>query len=1239
MKNVKKHNSRLRGTHGVRSFLSAMLVLCFAVGCIGVAAQTESEQADPEQLRSFSVSDTGVYISDTGISIGNAYLSREYIIGDGHIHTSAIINKRIEGGMTIEMQEGSEDFVIRLFDEDCPSKELNKTGWKITLKNGDGAEIPQSEAARLIDGSTLIHPQIADSIYEKAPFVLDLDLGSEQTVSSLGIDKRSGDCEEANSIDGTMGKFKLYVSEDGINYVPAGEGEFTKEAYNLHEGAGICLSHFMWQDHIYNMGDRVYANFDRTYTTRYVRLVQETCAAGTTDDSFTSTEITLYADAYAGNGITNVNKNTITASELTYTGADVEEADDSKKLTIHYAPFEVNGSTYDINQVVVLGNDDFYLRSFLEIQASDKEKARIDYIDTDRFVLPENTENVWDEGMFALGQPLYAGGLFLGSEFPAVHTWISHENATQIRYYSGKTFARMEEDGQLTTDGRLVTWQSVIGASWDTDIKVVQTEFYRYIEEIATPTEFRKQYNSWFDNGMEITDESIKAAFLGVEKGLTSNGIEPIDCYVVDDGWNNYYDGIYETTPGTNQGTIENLTGFWETNAKFPNEMYTSSELSNQLGSAFGMWLGPQGGYSYDKTFSQFLEYAGTGHVRTENMGDGTTNSSYICVASDQYLENLEEFLIDYDTRFDITYWKLDGLGSTCLNPDHGHMTGGFCDMYYTSDMWEKWTDLFEEVRAARSAEGRELFINATNGVMLSPWILQWVNTVWLNMGDDTGELGTGDRHQQKIYYRDQVYYNQFANERQIQFPLGHIYNHDPIYAVTDGSDAAPEVFREYLFANAVRGTALWEVYFSPSIMDEEYWQIAADVLTWAEDNHAVLKYSQYFGNDPAEGVYGYACFNENQAVISFTNPLDEAQTYTLDIDGTVGANKSLTGARGFQVYPYGEMDLGVLAYGDTITVELKPHQTVVWQYGAADTQTPSIVSARSDGADKIIVKFSERVYLDEASIEGVLTAASLQEDYRTVVLQAEESLAGTRQVNLCVRDMSGNAYEASVTVMCCGEEDKIVCVADADSMKGAENIQTTYDEVTDASWMDGVVQAYEVVTDNELTGRGAFTIGTGVQTEACGVTLVTAGDDVKLTIDRNGYAEFSVGDMTLTSRKDMTIVTEKAQGIFGTDTYMPAQTKTVTSGNVNDGRTHAITAVREENGMLKLYLDGELCASGYDKETGNLELSGGAITIGDDAFYGRLAEVSIWNKALGYDEIPAYDQEKQIENLASGGN
>lgn len=68
---------------------------------------------------------------------------------------------------------------------------------------------------------------------------MDIDLGSVQTVSSLSIDKRPGYSDANYGLNGTMGKFKLYVSEDGTNYTFAGAGEFTAEAYNLHEENGL----------------------------------------------------------------------------------------------------------------------------------------------------------------------------------------------------------------------------------------------------------------------------------------------------------------------------------------------------------------------------------------------------------------------------------------------------------------------------------------------------------------------------------------------------------------------------------------------------------------------------------------------------------------------------------------------------------------------------------------------------------------------------------------------------------------------------------------------------------------------------------------------------------------------------------------------------------------------------------------------------------------------------------------
>ena len=72
---------------------------------------------------------------------------------------------------------------------------------------------------------------------------------------------------------------------------------------------------------------------------------------------------------------------------------------------------------------------------------------------------------------------------------------------------------------------------------------------------------------------------------------------------------------------------------------------------------------------------------------------------------------------------------------------------------------------------------------------------------------------------------RDAVYYN-FINGHQFQFPLSHIYNHDPVYGKTGTAmtptTATAEGFQNYLYTIAGRGTAFWELYYSDAIFDEE---------------------------------------------------------------------------------------------------------------------------------------------------------------------------------------------------------------------------------------------------------------------------------------------------------------------------------------------------------------------------------------------------------------------------------
>lgn len=1206
-----------------RQLLAGLLSFSLCTGTVGAALPMEADaaQGTPQKAE--------VTVSGSGITVGNGHISRQYEISGGKIKTSAVQNSRI--GKLLIPQDGSQDFVIHTIKpeggdgedipvtEVFPQKALDKAGWSVSIKNAAGTAFSEEGSKKLIDGDISTYPD--EYRVSGNPFTVDIDFGAKKEIRSMSVDKRPGFETSQYGINGTMGKFELYTSEDGEAYHLAYTGDFKEEAYQLHEEGGL-----------YNVGKTVYADFGGTVTARFVRLVQKTCSLGTAQE-FSSAELTIYEDAYSGydwadGGGAGSSPDAIYSGDLVYEGSGQADIEGGKKLSIHYAPYEKNGVTWDIDQVVVIKDDEHYMRSFLEIAVSDPERAAIDFIDTDRFVLSGGEEGLWSHPKDAqidsywmnaheqmLGQPIYAQGMFFGCEFPANDN-IIEDNQIQIRYYSGKNFTKLKEDGQLTVDGKFVSWQNVIGAAEGTDTSVVQTAFFDYIEDIATPTQFRKQYNSWYDNMMSITDESIAASFYGVEDGLSSNGVEPLDCYVVDDGWNNYYydepdSGLPEVSPGSTQGTTPNKTGFWEFNAKFPNELYTSASLSDKLKSKFGMWVGPQGGYNYYTSFAKFLEYKGTGEVQPNS-----SLGQVICTGSRTYLKNFEKMALDYQERFDIDYWKWDGFASRpCSSKSHNHMAGGTDNMYFTSDMWEAWTDLFEHVRAQRQGQGKGLFINATCYVNLSPWLLQWVNTVWLQESGDTGHLGTGERHQQKIYYRDQVYYK-ICKKNEAQFPLKNIYNHDPIYGVSDNSSAGTDVFREFLFANAVRGTAFWELYFSPSIMDGDKWKVTADALFWAQENHEILKNAKLFGNEPAKGVYGYSCWKGDQGIVSFTNPLDSEQTYELLVTDVVGAGKSLQNATGIQVYPYSEEVMQPVSYGDTITVTLKPHQTVIRQYGMEDTKEPALISAKITGEREVTLKFDERIKNGAYTVGAKTAGQRLLADYRTVVLTTQDSLEKGASVTVEVSDMSGNTAQETVQLLYV----KDGVIGNVDRLQG---LKRSYDAVSGITWIKDVRQQYTAKTEGTLSGTGDFSVCTGVNTQAKGVDLVSIGDGVRLSIDNDGFVRFSVKDVMISSRENVTTVTEKAHGVFGTDEYVPTAVKTETAGKVNDGSPHMVTAVREVNGMLKLYVDGKLCASAYEKEQLNQDISGGTVKIADNGFSGDLADVKILNYALGYDEIP----------------
>ena len=393
---------------------------------------------------------------------------------------------------------------------------------------------------------------------------------------------------------------------------------------------------------------------------------------------------------------------------------------------------------------------------------------------------------------------------------------------------------------------------------------------------------------------MRIDDDNILSSFIEIEKELTQTGVRPMDSYVVDDGWNNYNNT--SVVDSVRSGTTLNTTGFWEFNSKFPNGLTTSSSLVNKLGSDFGVWIGPRGGYNFFGSLADILTKSGT----------GSKSGGSIDVADATYVQKFEEMAINWMHDYGVNYWKWDGFadvaqynafpsgeGVVGYSEEHRHMYGGQNQMYHVTDLWEKWIVLMENVRQAEKDYNiKNLWISLTCYVNPSPWFLQWANSVWLQCAGDRGEISNGtlnNKMDNMLTYRDANYY-EFVQVHQFQFPLANIYNHDPIYGsegtgiVADSMTA--EQFKNYLYMMGTRGTAFWELYYSDSLLDKDKYLVNAEFLEWEEENFSKLKNAKMIGSHPSSATrlstyrnggmssgevqnpYGFACFDAPEFAI-----------------------------------------------------------------------------------------------------------------------------------------------------------------------------------------------------------------------------------------------------------------------------------------------------------------------------------------------------------------------------------
>ena len=1181
---------------GMAAVLAVSLTTGGALPFMAQTVHAEDTAAEQGQIPEKKSGVVTLEKTDGSYVFGNEYLKRTFSLSaDKVLSTKEITNYRTGTTPTVfTPQAGSEEFIINTLDNNsegedsgfvAPKKKLDTNGWTAEADSVATNEGANGGADKMFDGKndTYYHSKYNEGTdaERKYPHNIYVDFGAEKSFQSLRYQQRV-DAQGNPTVSGHVKSYKIYTG-DSIDALKQ-----ATDAQPVAEGS-------------FDNKKETYVNLKEKVTAKCVRIEFVDCHdpsdSNVSKDVACCSEFDFFEDTATFPEATD-DATQLKTSEMKVQGEpELTEKDGVKTLTFTFEPKRVRGVDYTIKEVITMKDGDSFMRKRLDISVGEgqAEKAKIDYIDLENMQISQDDlkkdeywsikDNMADNpdmgGMkgdyLELGQPYYVGAMYWGCEFPETENKIKDSNSF-IRYYYGKSLKSDDkfEYNEGNENGKMTTWDAVVGAARSRDYSVTQSDFYEYIETIAIDTEFRQQYNSWYDNMKEITDEIIQKSFFEIEKGFTQYGIAPLDSYVVDDGWTNY-------------------SSFWDFNDKFPNELYNSSLQVNQLASNFGLWLGPRGGYGTEREIANWIAQNGFGSVNRQSGSD-------INISDARYLTKLnKEIFCEYQDKFDINYWKLDGM---LLNPSteqsEYYVTGN--PLYTISETYERWTDIFEDMRDNRA--GKDLWLNMTSYTNPSPWHVQWVNSVWMQNTGDTGYTNSFNATDEEamLTYRDNAYYN-FLNEREWQLPNKYFYNHDPVYGLT-ANDAyhRPDIkytddeMRNHLYMLGTRGTAFWEYYYSYSMFDDNKWQINAEAAKWIEDNFDILQKSQMFGGKPNDGnVYGYSCWNGKEGILSIRNPKNEAQSYKVTYDRLIGVGEDLGTV-------YGKVVVGdqrhqtdePLTYGKEVTYTLNPKEVLILQFGEKDETPAKILSVEGNGKEAE-VEFDETIRTPEAGMFKVdgyeVTKAELKADRRTVKLTLDKELKDARTVSVSVDGVTDTVGNTSkVSAQNDAFKDGIITGVISDDLKdGAVSTKAKY----------------------SVDGHGGFTVTGKIKTDSKDVVLAEQKGAYKVGIDSEGYLTFEFNNMKITSKYDQKTV-DKANDSFTSET----------KGIAADGKEHQFSAVKEINGMIKLYLDGKVVASTYSEDKANPEIAKGETIFAQGLTKDEVSYITVLDRSLAYDEV-----------------
>lgn len=602
-------------------------------------------------------------------------------------------------------------------------------------------------------------------------------------------------------------------------------------------------------------------------------------------------------------------------ANFTFEKATEEAIARGRRLTLRLTNAEP-GARLDV--IYELGDEDFFVRRHLELMPTrplplrevdmwrvgfdGKCSAQEQCVPVYLQLGPEWKYTSRHQGF---GFPVFMDDTFWGLEYPAGYNHYEKGLMT-LRHYPGRT----------VTD-RFISKTAVLGMA---ERGHVPGRFRQYLNSIVGARTSPPLFFAWktWVTVNSPNESNCLALIDAFKRELFDPAGARLDSFALDDGW-------------------DRKASLWEIESGvFPHGFDPLRAALKPMQTGLGLWISPCSGYDH----ANWL---------TANRGYKKNNWDWLlCMSDPNYRRDMVKAVTALVKTNDVNYVKFDAFCAPCDAKGHDH---------HLPDNYAKEanTDAYLELQAALRRTQPGVFVNITTGTWLSPWWLQYVDSLWDQVFDGWSPAiaPTPERSYSQITDRDGVF-----RKRCLENPWCPLEDVESLGIWTQDY----RFIDEQIMTILGRGCRLISFYvpIPQGANAERDWRFFSSAMNWARHNEKTLLRTRMILGDPIKlEPYGYGHFLGERGILVLRNPFITPHNVEVKLDGSAGwpSAEAIQGGRqplvAKIVYPRHQTLPSLFHYGDKLTVELSAYEMLVIHVTPLKTSDTALLGVRHEETER----------------------------------------------------------------------------------------------------------------------------------------------------------------------------------------------------------------------------------------------------------------------------------------------